>query len=180
MNGIIYRAYDSEGKSYIGQTTKGLECRIKMHYAKLKDNSVFHNALLEKGLDAFKWEILESNIPEEQLLERERYWSNVYDSCKNGYNGKGIYCFPNCHKYSGENHPLYGKHFSEEHCKNISDSLKGNSYAKGNHWKMSEESRQKISQAKQGQHLSEEHKRKLGEVFKGKHWKLVEGKRVWY
>lgn len=33
--------------------------------------------------------------------------------------------------------------------------------------------------AKKGK-LSEEHKKKLSEAYKGKHWKLVDGKRVWY
>ena len=50
--GIIYRAYDSQGKSYIGQTTKGLDHRIKSHYSRINDNSIFHNALKTKE---FKW-----------------------------------------------------------------------------------------------------------------------------
>jgi len=31
-----------------------------------------------------------------------------------------------------------------------------------------------------GKPKSEETKRKLSDAFKGKHWKLVDGKRVWY
>ena len=31
-----------------------------------------------------------------------------------------------------------------------------------------------------GKKFSEEHKNKLSEAHKGKHWKLVDGKRVWY
>lgn len=27
---------------------------------------------------------------------------------------------------------------------------------------------------------TEQHRRKVGQAFKGKHWKLVQGKRVWY
>ncbi len=56
---------------------------------------------------------------------------------------------------------------------------------KGRH--LSEEAKRKMSEAHKGKKLpslSEEHKRKIGEAnkgkFKGKHWKLVDGKRVWY
>ena len=54
-----------------------------------------------------------------------------------------------------ENNPNYGKEFSEEH-------------------------RRKLSEARKGKRLSEEHKQNIGEAFKGRHWKLVDGKRVWY
>lgn len=35
-------------------------------------------------------------------------------------------------------------------------------------------------EANKGKHHSEETKRKLSAAMKGKHWKLVDGKRVWY
>ena len=48
----------------------------------------------------------------------------------------------------------------------------------------SEEHKRKISEAKKGKKFSEEHKRKMSEAMKGKrkgkHWKLVDGKQVWY
>lgn len=48
----------------------------------------------------------------------------------------------------------------------------------------SEEWKRKLSEALKGRKHSEEHKRKLSAVNKrqrkGKHWKLVDGKRVWY
>lgn len=51
----------------------------------------------------------------------------------------------------------------------------------------SEETRRKLSEAHKGKGRgpkSEEHKRKLSEshkgLYKGKHWKLVDGRRVWY
>ena len=59
--------------------------------------------------------------------------------------------------------------------------------------KRSEETKKKISESQKGKKrepFSEEHKRKLSEAkkgntwnkdrYKGKHWKLVDGKRVWY
>lgn len=54
-----------------------------------------------------------------------------------------------------------GKHHSEESKKKMSERMKGNTYGKG-------------------KKFSEETKRKLSEYKKGKHWKLFDGKRVWY
>ena len=55
-----------------------------------------------------------------------------------------------------------GKKMSEEFVKKNSETLKGN-----------------IPWSK-GKCFTEEHKAKLSEAHKGKHWKLVDGKRVWY
>lgn len=55
-----------------------------------------------------------------------------------------------------------GKHHSEETRKKMSESNKGKSP-----WN-------------KGKHYSEETRKKLSDAFKGKHWKLVDGKRVWY
>ena len=51
-----------------------------------------------------------------------------------------------------------GKHFSEETKHKISESMKG----------------------KKRQPFSAEHKRKISESHKGKHWKIENGKRIWY
>ena len=48
-------------------------------------------------------------------------------------------------KYTGETHPMYGKHHTDE-------------------------AKKKLSEAHKGKHLSEEHKNKIGEVFKGLCW----------
>ena len=85
-----------------------------------------------------------------------------------------------------------GRHPSEETKRKLSEAHRGK--------KASEETKRKLSEAHKGQtswnkgkkgipsgrkgkHLSEEHKRKLSEVkrqWKVKHWKLVDGKRIWY
>lgn len=48
----------------------------------------------------------------------------------------------------------------------------------------SNETKQKISESHKGKHHSEETRNKISEANKGKHkdkhWKLVDGKRVWY
>ena len=63
-----------------------------------------------------------------------------------------------CRKISesikGEKHPIYGKHISEEHRRKISESLKGKStWNKGKHH--SEETRRKISEALKRRKISE-------------------------
>ncbi len=77
----------------------------------------------------------------------------------------------------------------------VSLHMKENGYAKGH--SVSEEGKRSLSKANKGKHLSKETRKKIGEArkgmkmseetknilsdaFKGKHWKLVEGKRVWY
>lgn len=72
--------------------------------------------------------------------------------------------------------------FSEETRKKMSEAAKGKpGTMKGKHH--SEETRKKISEANKGKKhkpLSEETKRKISLVRKDKHWKLIDGHRVWY
>lgn len=76
-------------------------------------------------------------------------------------------------------HHKYPHKGEEEAKKKISYANKGR--------KHSEESKKKMSDAKigspsprKGKHLSDETKERLSEAHKGKHWKLVDGKRVYY
>lgn len=79
-----------------------------------------------------------------------------------------------------------GQQLSKETKQKISESLKGKpTWNKGKHH--SEETKKKISKAhkgksswNKGKHHSESTKRKLSKVRKGKHWKLIDGKRVYY
>lgn len=79
-----------------------------------------------------------------------------------------------------------GKKLSEEHRRKLSEANKGKiSNRKG--CKLTEETKRKISESHKGIHPSEETNRKRSESLKGhstslkgKHWKLVDGKRVWY
>lgn len=72
-----------------------------------------------------------------------------------------------------------GCHLSEEHKKKLSEAHKGKHHT--------EDSKRKMSEVKKGKHLSDKAKKKLSEARKGernpmygKHWKLVDGKRVYY
>ncbi len=59
-----------------------------------------------------------------------------------------------------------GSHLSEETKQKLSERLIGNTYALGKHWKLSEESKRKMSEARKGICLSEETRRKIGEANK--------------
>ena len=92
-----------------------------------------------------------------------------------------------------------GRTFSEETRKKMSESHKGIPLSEEQRRNMrgrpawnkgmpcSEETKRKISEANkgnpgpwEGKQLSEETKRKISEAHKGKHWKLIDGKRVYY
>jgi len=67
----------------------------------------------------------------------------------------------------GKNHPLFGKHPSEETRRKMSEALKGKNHPMfGKH--LSEETRRKMSAIKKGKHKSEETRRKMSEAKKGK------------
>lgn len=75
-------------KVYIGQTTQGSEVRFKQHLKLLKSNSkqLIHKAIKKYGKENFYFEILEKDIPINNLDSREEYWIKYYDSYNNGYN----------------------------------------------------------------------------------------------
>ena len=69
---------------------------------------------------------------------------------------------------------MRGKHpvFSEEHNRKISEAKMGHT--------TSDEARKKMSDAKKGKKLKPETIEKMKQIRKGKHWKIVDGKRIWY
>lgn len=73
-----------------------------------------------------------------------------------------------------------GKHHSEESKKKMSEAHKGKTtWNKGKYH--SNEAKKKMSKAwNYEKHFTEETRKKISEANKGKHWKLVDGKRVWY
>ena len=90
--GLIYKATNIiNGKSYIGLTTRTLEERKAEHYYSAinqKDNFPFHKAIAKYGIQNFKWEIIEDNIFDKDILaEKEKYWIKQYNTFSQyGYN----------------------------------------------------------------------------------------------
>lgn len=90
--GIIYKATltifvnDSYfSKSYIGQTVQTLDIRKREH-ARSKRNDKFHQACKKYSVDAFKWTILEDNVPLDKMNEREDYFITLFDTVNTGFN----------------------------------------------------------------------------------------------
>ncbi len=87
MKGLIYK-YTSKttGKCYIGQVLEyRLELRKNRHKYDKRDIH-FYRARDKYGYDDFDFEIVEKDIEQEKLNEREIYWISFYDSFNNGYN----------------------------------------------------------------------------------------------
>lgn len=88
--GLIYIIKNTvNNKVYVGQTTTNLNTRFSQHTKKSTVSNRFyklHNAIRKYGKDKFYIEPLETNIPIEQLNEREIYYIEKFNSYKNGYN----------------------------------------------------------------------------------------------
>lgn len=165
----IYRITNKvNSKTYIGQHK----------YKKLDEyymGSGVHLKRAQKkyGMENFKKDILVFNISKKEhadLLEKtfiasEREKVGV-ENCYNitdggeGYTGKRSEETRNkiSESHKGKQGPNKGKKHSEEWIRKMSESMK---------------------RKYKGKHFSDEHKKKLSEAHKGRHWKLVDGKRVW-
>ena len=75
---IIYQITNEiNGKFYIGKTTKTPEERLKCHSYESRyrrTGSFLHKSMRKHGVENFTISIIESEIPETNLDERERYW----------------------------------------------------------------------------------------------------------
>ena len=164
--GVIYRAYYAD-KSYIGRTID-FESRRLNHfsYANRGLDYAFHRALRKHGFHNFNWEILESDIPDSEIVECEIYWIKKYDSYRNGYNmsggGEGL--------GSGDNNPFYGRNHTDETKKKMSESKSGKYDGEGNPMygkKQSEETKRKISESLKNRKLSKKTREKMSNAQKG-------------
>lgn len=94
MSNLIYayKKKDSNKIVYVGQTID-LKTRNKQHleYDPFNVNTKEYNYSLSRGIrkygkDAYELVILEDNLLQEQLNEREKYWIAFYNTYWNGYN----------------------------------------------------------------------------------------------
>ena len=74
--GTIYKITNKiNNRFYIGKTIGTIEKRWQEHLYDMehnRDNSILHNAMRKYGVDNFSIEVIESNIPEQQLDSKEK------------------------------------------------------------------------------------------------------------
>lgn len=181
--GLIYKSKCIiNGKSYIGQTVLKLKQRKKQHiYNTLnnKFNTHFYNALKKYGIENFEWTIIEDNILESKLNEKEVFYIHNQNTFLNGYNmTKGGSISPMRYKeirrkITGENHPGYGKSRSEETKQKIRNTV-NTTYKNDITYRdrvsietkkamMNPDIREKLRQSNLGKKLSKTTKRKIAE-----------------
>lgn len=102
--GLIYKISNTvNDKVYIGQTTRSLQDRWYEHLkASEKKNNLIYKAMRKYGKENFFISLLEE-CPDDKLNEREVYWIEKENSCRNGYNltigGDGVSLSDYSHKY---------------------------------------------------------------------------------
>lgn len=123
--GIIYGYTNLEsGKMYIGKTIDAKRRWLNHRYGKYKNG---WRKDYQNNPDKYEYSVIEYDVPEDKLNEREIFWISFFDSYHNGYNltpggdgmSKGYKLSDETkHKMSkakkGENNPMYGRHHSEE------------------------------------------------------------------
>lgn len=118
MNHIIYCHRNKiNGKLYIGQTKSTLIRRTRKDGSGYEGSSYFWNAIQKYGWDNFESTILEENISDELIDEREKYWIHFFETTKPeyGYN----------HKIGGKNtHQSENGYKREIYCKETGEYFK--------------------------------------------------------
>ena len=150
---VIYKIVNLiNGKIYVGQNNG----KRKNYFGSGK---LLKQAILKHGKNNFKKEILQTCDSVEDLDKYEIYWIKElnatdrkigYNICEGGRVNRNM---------KGENHPMYGKTYSPEMRKKISEATK-----KG----MTAEVRQKIKDKRKLQVFSEETRKLWSEHRKGK------------
>ena len=145
----IYKHTSPNGKIYIGVTREENLNRRWQNGKGYESCPLFWNAIQKYSWDNFIHEVIEEDVPIEQINERESYWIAYYKSNnrKFGYNIE-----EGGHAY---------RTFSDETRKKISEALKGRP--------KTPEHREKLRQANLGKKLPKERAEKAARG----HWKPV-------
>lgn len=181
--GLIYKITNNiNNKIYIGQTRNSLGRRWTEHKRDAKknpDSALIHKAMAKYGIENFSIEIVEDNLTNEELNEREQYWIKKYDSFNNkekGYNltsggqqstyisdeTKEKHRYNALHGITGHTHLPRDQVYTSEVRKRISEGNKGK--------KVSEETRKKLSAAGKGRKCSEKSRQSLIKRNKERVW----------
>ena len=176
------------GKIYIGQAVN-IEKRWGKHKSELRGNyhinKHLQNAWNKDGESNFEFTVI-CECDESQLNTMEEYYiyelmtydddigyNKTYggDSGRPAEETKQKISGAKKGKYCGKNSPNYGRTFSEEHKRKLSEANKGKTHSEKTRRKMSEARKGKYcgkNNPNYGKHHSKETKKKLSEALKGK------------
>lgn len=161
--GYIYKITNTvNNKIYIGQTTKTVEARFKMHLnasgAKAKKTIHLYAAMNKYGKSNFIVEQIDVATSRRDLNKKERYWIEYYDAINNGYN-----MMPG----GNDENPMNSAVVKEKHATKLRDP----------------EVRAKISatlsKLRKEIGFSEEHRKKISEAQKDRKCFMKNGKRTY-
>lgn len=171
-NGIYCIENLINNKKYIGSS---IDCdhRWYIHtwHLKRKDHPNIHlqNAWNKYGENNFKFYLIEQNVLEEQLLFKEQYYMNFYNTLdrEHGYNIA-----------ADTTAPMKGRKHTEESIMLMSERKRGekNNFFGKHH---TEETKEKLRKSKIGKKLSPEHKMKVVKTIGQKGNKNVNAKLNW-
>lgn len=85
---LIYKIENSiNNKIYIGKTTRSFNERKREHCKDYKTkDTLLYRAMRKYGLENFQFEIIEDNIPNEEISAKEKEYIKKYNSYYEGYN----------------------------------------------------------------------------------------------
>jgi group I intron endonuclease len=127
--GYIYMHVNKiTGKKYVGQTVQELERRFRESdqvYRSYKSCTAFFNALVEYGWSNFITYILEGDVPDDKLNEREEYHINLNKTyAPHGYNLKIV--SEGRQRQSNETKEKISKKVKEAYDRGAYDNMKRN------------------------------------------------------
>lgn len=170
MGYLVYKHTTPSGKIYIGITSK--EASERWRNGSGYKNKHFENAIKKYGWNNIKHEILFKELTREEACLMEKLYIGLYNTTdrKYGYNltygGESGVLFTEevkqkiSNSLKGENHPMYGKEFSEERKQRISEAKLGHTTSK--------EARAKMSKSHTGKKVSFETKKRMSKSHIGK------------
>ena len=152
----------TNGKVYIGITSRKPEERWGDKGCNYKTSPHFYSAIQKYGWDNFEHNILFIDLTKEQACLKEQELIKKFNSMNRDY---------------GYNSTSGGEIFimNEETKQKISQSMIGNKNGSGH--VCTEEKKQKISEAQKGRKFTEEHKQKLSDAAKNRHVPCSEEKK---
>jgi len=88
MSSIYKITNIKSGSVYIGKTKNSIFKRFNEHISESEKGSKtkLYDAMRSYGVENFKVELIEDNIPEDLINFKEKYYIKEFDSLKNGYN----------------------------------------------------------------------------------------------